>query len=94
MGAVTVSTNADSSRVYRLCAARECCIAGINFREQQGVALTGAEVVSLIDDFCIELRCSLAEMPASLRLVYSVASDKLSDVFGKEVIIKEFNQAA
>lgn len=95
MRAVTVSTDTeDTRRLYRLSEARKYCIAEINLREQQGVRLTGTEVVAIIDDFCIELQCSRAEMPESLRFTYTVASDEPDSMFGKEVIIKELNQAA
>lgn len=91
---MTVSASTDTSRMYLLTAARKYCIAEINLRVLSGIRLTGAEVVSIIDDFCIELRCSRAEMPESLRFTYTMATDQPDSVFGKEVIIGELNQAA
>lgn len=85
-----MTVSATTQEDERMHAARAACIAEID----QLQVVTGTSVVDAIDDFCIGLRCTRAQMPATLRPLYEQAAATPNKLFSKDSVILEIRHAA
>lgn len=83
---MTVSVTTEGERMSE---ARTACISEID----QLQVVTGTSVVGVIDDFCIGLRCTRAQMPSTLRPLYEQAAAAPDKLFSKDSVILEIRYA-
>lgn len=84
---MTVSATTEDERMC------EACAVSIAELEQLS-AVTGASLVDILDDFCIGLRCTRAQMPATLQPLYEQAAAAPGKLFNKDSVILEIRHAA
>ncbi len=85
----SVKTNDDANVLE----ARALCIAEVNLLIMKGDLLTGGKVASIINDFCIELRCRRDQMPYGLSSLYRKAIDMPTKLFNTTDFIRLLDQA-